>query len=171
MTTARLLAYAVLVGSLLTSIPAVAQTPAAPAPPAIPPYGAPIGLELARKVIAGAEAEARKNNWNMVIAVLDSGANLVALERMDGASLASIEVAKDKARSAVLFRRPTKVFQDAVAQGGANLRLLTLTGLTAVDGGLPIVVDGKIVGSVGASGAASDQDAQCAKAGIDALSK
>ena len=171
MTTARLLAYAVLVGSLLTSIPAVAQTPAAPAPPAIPPYGAPIGLELARKVIAGAEAEARKNNWNMVIAVLDSGANLVALERMDGASLASIEVAKDKARSAVLFRRPTKVFQDAVAQGGANLRLLTLTGLTAVDGGLPIVVDGKIVGSVGVSGAASDQDAQCAKAGMDALSK
>jgi uncharacterized protein GlcG (DUF336 family) len=171
MTTARLLAFAVLAVSLLTSVPAVAQTPAPPAPPAMPPYGAPIGLEAARKVIAGAEAEARKNNWNMVIVVLDPGANLVALERMDGASLGSIEVAKDKARTAILFRRPTKVFQDAVAQGGANLRLLTLTGLTAVDGGLPIVVDGKIVGAVGASGAASDQDAQCAKAGIDALSK
>ena len=170
MTLARLLSVTVLASSLLAAVPVSAQAPAAPPPP-LPSYGAPIGLEQARKVIAGAEAEAKKNSWNMVIAVLDSGGHLVALERMDGASLASVEVAKDKASTAVLYRRPTKVFQDLVAQGGANLRLLRLTGLTPVDGGLPIVVDGKIVGSVGVSGAASDQDAQCAKAGIDALSK
>jgi uncharacterized protein GlcG (DUF336 family) len=88
----------------------------APPPPQIP-YGAPIGLEQAKKVLAGAEAEAKKNNWNMVIAVLDSGGHLVMLERMDGTQLGSIDAAKDKAYSAVLYRRPTKVFQDLVGQG------------------------------------------------------
>jgi uncharacterized protein GlcG (DUF336 family) len=143
---------------------ASAQQPAPATPPPPPPYGAPITLERAKKVLSGAEAEAKKN---MVIVVLDSGGNLVALERMDGAQFGSIEVAKDKAYSAVAFRRPTKAFDDAVAQGGANLRLLKLSGASPIEGGIPIVVDGKVIGSVGASGGTSPQDAQVARAGID----
>ena len=155
---------------LTASLPAGAQQPVAPPPPQIP-YGAPISLEQAKKVLAGAEAEARKNQWNMVIAVLDSGGHLVMLARMDGTQLGSIEAAKDKAYSAVLYRRPTKAFQDLVGQGGANLRLLRLSGASPLEGGIPILVDGKIVGAVGVSGAASEQDAQVAKAGADALTK
>jgi len=119
--------------------------------------------------MAGAEAEAKKNKWNMVIAVLDSGGHLVMLERMDGTQLGSIDAAKDKAYSAVLYRRPTKVFQDLVGQGGPNLRLLRLAGASPLEGGIPIVVDGKIVGAIGVSGATSEQDAQVAKAGADTL--
>jgi len=149
---------------------ASAQQPApATPPPSPPPYGAPITLEQAKKVLAGAEAEAKKNSWSMVIVVMDSGANLVALERMDGAQLGSIEVARDKAYSAVAFRRPTKAFDDALAQGGANLRILRLSGASPIEGGIPIVVDGKVIGSVGASGGTSAQDAQVARAGIDNL--
>ena len=148
---------------------ASAQQPAPATPPPPPPYGAPITLEQAKKVLAGAEAEAKKNSWNMVIVVMDSGGNLVALERMDGAQLGSIEVARDKAYSAVAFRRPTKAFDDALAQGGANLRILKLAGASPIEGGIPIVVDGKVVGSVGASGGTSAQDAQVARAGIDNL--
>ena len=164
----QLLALVVGTELLLAAAPAGAQQPVAPPPPQIP-YGAPISLEQAKKVIVGAEAEARKHNWNMVIAVLDSGGHLVMLERMDGTQLGSIEAAKDKAYSAVLYRRPTKVFQDLVGQGGANLRLLRLSGASPLEGGIPIVIDGKLVGAVGVSGAASEQDAQVAKAGADAL--
>jgi glc operon protein GlcG len=141
---------------------------AAPAPPPTL-YGPPITLDQAKKVMAGAEAEAKKNNWNVVIAVLDSGGNLVMLSRMDGTQIGSIEVAKEKAYSAVAFRRPTKVFQDLVGQGGANLRLLRLSGASVLEGGIPIVVDGKIVGAVGVSGVTSEQDAQIGRAGIEAL--
>jgi glc operon protein GlcG len=155
---------------LFASVPVGAQQPVAPPPPQIP-YGAPISLEQAKKVLAGAEAEAMKNKWNMVIVVLDSGGNLVMLERMDGTQLGSIEAAKDKAYSAVLYRRPTKVFQDLVGQGGPNLRLLRLSGANPVEGGIPLVVDGKIIGAVGVSGAASEQDAQVAQAGVVALTK
>jgi len=140
----------------------------APPPPQIA-YGAPINLEHAKKVVAGAEAEARKNHWSMAIAVLDSGGHLVMLERMDGTQLGSIEVARDKAYSAVLYRRPTKVFQDLVGQGGANLRLLGLRGASVLEGGIPLIVDSKVIGAVGVSGAASEQDAQVAKAGADTL--
>src|SRR5262249_8476619 len=147
---------------------ASAQQPApATPPPPPPPYGAPITPEQAKQVLAAAEAEAKKNSWYMVIVVMDSGGNLVALARMDGAQFGSIEVARDKAYSAVAFRRPTKVFDDALAQGGANLRLLKLAGASPVEGGIPIVVDGKVIGSVGASGGTSAQDAQVARAGID----
>ncbi len=166
---ARILSLVVVTVLLVASGPVGAQQPVAP-PPQIP-YGAPISLEQAKKVLAGAEAEARKNQWNMVIAVLDSGGHLVMLARMDGTQLGSIEAAKDKAYSAVLYRRPTKVFQDLVGQGGANLRLLRLSGASPLEGGIPILVDGKIVGAVGVSGAASEQDAQVAKAGADALTK
>ena len=167
---ARFLPPVVVTVLLFSSALVGAQQPAAPPPPQIS-YGAPISLEQAKKVIAAAEGEAKKNNWNMVIAVLDSGANLVMLERMDGTQLGSIEVAKDKAYSAVLYRRPTKVLQDVLEKGGLNLRVLKLSGALPFEGGIPILVDGKIIGAVGVSGGASEQDAQVAKAGADALTK
>jgi glc operon protein GlcG len=144
---------------------AVAQTP----PPPPPAYGAAITLEQAKKVMAGAEAEAKKNNWGMVITILDPGGHPVMMQRLDGTQLGSIEVAKDKAWSAVAFRRPTKVFEDAVSQGGANLRLLRLTGASPIEGGIPLMADGKIIGSIGVSGGTAPQDGQVAKAGVDAL--
>jgi glc operon protein GlcG len=133
------------------------------------PYGAPISLDIAKKAAAAAAAEARKNNWNMAIVITDPGGALVYLEKMDATQTGSVRVAIGKARSAVMFKRPTKVFQDAVAGGGAGLRILGLQGAVPIDGGLPIVIDGKIVGAIGVSGAAGDQDAQCSKAGVDAL--
>jgi uncharacterized protein GlcG (DUF336 family) len=161
----RLAAIALLLSlAFLTVVPAGAQAP--PPPPA---YGTPISLEQAKKVLAGAEAEAKKNNWNVVICILDSGGQLVAMQRLDGAQWGSIDVARDKAYSAVAFRRPTKAFQDAIGQGGENLRLLKLSGASVLEGGIPIVVDGKIIGAVGVSGVTSQQDAQIANAGITAL--
>jgi glc operon protein GlcG len=166
----RLLSVAALV--VLFTVAAVSAqqpttpAPAAPAPPA--DYGAPISLEQAKKVMAGAEAEAKKNRWNVVIAILDSGGQLVMLQRLDGAQWGSIDIAREKAKSAVALRRPTKVFQDLIAQGGANLRLLNI-GYSVLEGGIPIVVGGKIIGGVGVSGVTSQQDAQIAQAGIDAL--
>jgi len=165
----KLLSLFVITAFLFASVPVGAQQPGAPPPQIL--YGAPISLEQAKKVIAGAEAEAKKNNWNMVIVVLDSGGNLVMLERMDGTQLGSIEVAKDKAYSAVLFRAPTKMMQDRLAQGGVYLRVLKLRGAMPGDGGIPILVDGKVVGAVGVSGAAFEEDGQVAKAGVDALTK
>jgi glc operon protein GlcG len=144
-----------------------AASASAQAPP--PAYGSPISLEQAKKVMAGAEAEAKKNNWPVVIAILDSGGQVVMLQRLDNTQWGSVEVAKDKARSAVAFRRPTKAFQDLIAQGGANMRLLNLTGASMLEGGIPIIVDGKIVGAVGVSGVTSQQDAQIGQAGIDSL--
>jgi uncharacterized protein GlcG (DUF336 family) len=160
----RLLALALGTVVLLAAASASAQAP--PPPPA---YGTPISLEQAKKIMAGAEAEAKKNSWPVVIAILDSGGQLVMLQRLDNTQWGSIEVAKDKARSAVAFRRPTKVFSDLIAQGGANMRLLNLTGASMIEGGIPIVVDGKIAGAVGVSGVTAQQDAQIAQAGIDAL--
>ena len=156
--------------SLLVAVMLVAAASAsAQAPPPPPAYGVPISFEQAKKVMAGAEAEAKKNNWPVVITIVDSGGNLVMLSRLDNAQWGSIEVAKDKARSAVAFRRPTKVFQDLIAQGGANLRLLNLSGASMLEGGIPIVVEGKVVGAVGVSGVTSQQDAQIGQAGIDTL--
>ena len=154
--------------AVLAVVPALAQAPVAPPPPQIA-YGAPISLEQAKKAMAGAEAEAMKNKWNVVITVLDSGGHLVAMHRLDGTQLGSIDAARDKAYSAVLYRRPTKVFQDLVGQGGANLRLLRLSGASPLEGGIPIIVDGKLVGAIGVSGVTSEQDAQVAKAGADTL--
>ena len=167
---ARLLSLAVVTVALCASLPVGAQQPVAPPPPQIP-YGAPISLEQAKKVIADAEAEAKKNSWNVVIAVLDSGGHVVMLQRLDGAQLGSIDVAKEKAHSAVLYRRPTKMFQDLVGQGGANLRLLRLSGASVLEGGIPLIVDGKLIGAVGVSGVTSEQDAQIAQAGAEALTK
>ncbi len=168
----RTLAVALLPVSLFAIIfaaaPAGAQAPA-PAPPPQVAYGPPITLEQAKKVMAAAEAEARKNNWNVVISVIDSGGHLVSMQRLDGTQLGSIEVARQKAYSAVLYRRPTKVFEDGVSQGGLNLRLLKLEGASPFEGGVPITVDGKIVGAVGVSGVTSAQDGQIARAGAEAM--
>jgi glc operon protein GlcG len=158
--TAVLLALSV---AFLTAVSADAQGP--------PPYGQAITLDQAKKVLTGAEAEARKNNWNVVISIVDPGGQLVTMSRLDNTHFGSVEVAREKAYSAVAFRRPTKAFQDAVAQGGENLRVLRLSGASPLEGGIPIVVDGKIVGGVGVSGVTAQQDAQIARAGLEALSK
>lgn len=133
------------------------------------PYGAPIDLATAKKVAAAAVDEARKNNFLMAIAVTDAAGDLVYFEKMDNTQTGSVKVAEGKARSAALFRRPTKVFQDIVAGGGDGLRILGLEGAVPVEGGLPIVVGGKIIGAIGASGGSSAQDGQTAKAGVAAL--
>src|SRR5216684_3842056 len=133
------------------------------------PYGLPISLENARKGAAPALAEAVKNNWNVAVAIVDPGGNLVYYEKMDNTQLGSANVAIDKARSAALYKRPTKALQDALAAGGEGLRLLRVQGAVPVEGGIPLVMDGKIVGGIGVSGATSTQDAQCAKAGADSV--
>lgn len=132
------------------------------------PYGTPVSLEVAKKAAAAAIAEAHKNNWAMAIAVVDPAGYLVYFERMPDTQLGSVEVAIEKAKSAALFRRPTKSFQDTLAAGGEGLRMLRLTGAVPVAGGIPITVDGKVIGAIGASGGSSDQDNHTAEAGIAA---
>jgi glc operon protein GlcG len=135
----------------------------------VPQYGPNVTHEQARKAVAAGIAEARKQNLPMVVAVVDTAGQLVAFERMDNAQTASVAVAQDKAVSAAMYRRPTKAFQDLVAGGGVGLRVLTLRGAIAVEGGLPIVVDGKIIGAFGVSGGSSEQDGAIAKAALDGL--
>lgn len=132
-------------------------------------YGVSIGLESAKKAAAAAIAEARRNNWTMAAAVSDTGGHLVYFEKMDGTQTGSVAVAISKARSAVFFMRPTKAFQDALAAGGDGLRMLGLEGAVPVEGGVPIILEGRIVGAIGLSGGASSQDGQCARAGAAAL--
>lgn len=132
-------------------------------------YGPSITLEAAKKVAEPALAEAVKNHWTIAVAVVDPSGNLVYYEKMDNTQLGSANIALDKARTAALFKRSTKEFQDPLAAGGGGLRILGLQGVTPVEGGIPLLVDGKIVGAIGASGASSAQDAQCAKAGADSL--
>ena len=133
------------------------------------PYGAPISLEHAKKAAAAAIAEARKNNWTMALAVVDPNGTLVYYEKLDNTQIGSANVAINKARSAALYKRPTKAFEEALAKGGEGLRVLRLEGAIPVEGGVPIVMEGKIVGAIGMSGGTSAQDAQCAQAGADAL--
>jgi glc operon protein GlcG len=160
---------------LLAPLSADAQqqaTPAAPAPAAVPapplPYGMPIAMGAARKAMAAAEEEATRNNWGVAIAIVDSGGHLVMMHRLDGTQIASIRIAEGKARSALEFRRPTKALEDAVAGGGAGLRLLALEGVTPLEGGVLIQTDGRIIGAIGVSGVLSSQDAQVARAGAEA---
>ncbi len=145
--------------------------PATPAAPSmyLTPIGPPISVETAKKAAAAALAEARKNNWLMVVAVVSPAGVLIYYEKMDNVQLGSAEVAIDKARSAALYKRPTKAFQDAVAGGGAGLRVFALKGAIPVEGGLPIIVDGKLVGAIGLSGDLSENDGKCAAAGVAAL--
>jgi len=137
------------------------------APSPITFYGAPISLENAKKAAAAALAEARKNNWAMAVAIVNPDGTLIYFEKMDGTQNASALVAVDKARGAALFKRPTKALQDALAAGGEGWRILKMQGAVPVDGGHPLLQDGKIVGAIGISGGTSAQDGQCAKAGAD----
>lgn len=133
------------------------------------PYGLAIRLEDARRVAAAALAHARQNGWTMAVAVTDAGGALVYFERMDETQIASSVICVNKARSAALFKRPTKALQDALAAGGEGLRILGLEGAVPVEGGLPLLQDGRIVGAIGLSGGMSAQDGQCAAAGAAVL--
>ena len=132
-------------------------------------YGVAIRIETAKKAAAAALSEARRNNWTMAVAVVDPGGHLVYFERMDDTQAGSATVAQDKARSAALFKRPTKAFQDTLAAGGDGFRVLGIRGAVPVEGGLPLIVDGAIGGGIGVSGGTSQQDGQCAKAGVEAI--
>jgi len=134
------------------------------------PYGLPISLEQAQAVIQAAVAEARKRNWKMNLAVTDSGGNLVALQRMDGAMLASIQIAEHKARAAVTFRRPTKVFEDGVQLMHLTY-LLAFDGIIASRGGIPLIDQGKIIGAIGCSGGTDSQDEVISEAGAAVINK
>lgn len=145
---------------------ALCLTAAAQAPV---PYGEPISLEQAKKVIAAAEVEAKKNNWPVAIAVVDGSGYLVAFQRLDNTQLGSIEVALKKAKTSALFRRPTKAFEDTLGMGGANVKIVTLPEALPIEGGLPIVHNGKIIGAIGVSGVKSTEDGQIAAAGLEVL--
>jgi glc operon protein GlcG len=124
-------------------------------------------LDAAKKIAAAAQVEAKKNNWNVVISVVDDGANLIYLEKMDGTQIGSIEIAQMKARTAIKMKRPSKAFEDMIA-GGRNA-VLKLPDVLGVEGGLPLVVDGQFLGAIGVSGVTSAQDGQIAAAGVKAL--
>ncbi len=132
-------------------------------------YGEPIALADAKKIVAAAQAEAGKNGWNMAIAIVDSGANLVLLEKMDNTQLGSIEICQAKALTSIKFKRATKAFEETVEKGGAGLKILGMPNVIPVEGGEIIVKGDKIVGAIGVSGALSTQDTQVAKAGIAGL--
>jgi len=128
------------------------------------PYGPPISLDRAQAVIHAAVTEAKKRDWKMNVAVSDSGGNLVAFQRMDGAMLASIQIAEHKARAAATFRRPTKVFEDGIQLMRLNY-LLAFDGIIASRGGIPLIEQGKIIGAIGCSGGTDSQDEVVSKAG------
>jgi uncharacterized protein GlcG (DUF336 family) len=131
------------------------------------PYGAPVTTEAAKKAATAALAEGKKNGWNVAAAVVDTGGVLVYFERLENTQNGSTEASIEKARTSAAFRRPSKAFEDVVAGGKTNY--LKLPGTIPIEGGLPLLVDGKIVGAIGVSGASSAQDGVCAKAGVDAL--
>jgi uncharacterized protein GlcG (DUF336 family) len=133
------------------------------------PYGPPISVAMAVKVAAPAIAEATKSNWTVAVAIVDPAGNLVYYEKMDNTQLASAQVAIEKARTAALYKRSTQAFQEALAKGAENWRILTLSGVVASEGGIPLVADGKIIGAIGVSGMTSAQDNQCAKAGAEVV--
>ena len=132
------------------------------------PYGTPIDLVTAKKVMAAAEAEAKKNSWSVVIAIVDGGGHLVMLERLDNTQWGSVEIAQRKALTAAKFRRPTRFWEERIAKGGVDLKLLKINGFP-MEGGLPIIQQGKVIGAIGVSGVTSTQDAQIGRAGIASL--
>ena len=129
------------------------------------PYGAPISVESAKKAAATALAEAVKNHWTMAVAVVDPNGTLIYYEKMDNTQIGSAQVSINKARSPALYKRPTKALQDALASGGAGLRVMALEGAVPVEGGVPLISNGKIIGAIGVSGDSSDHDGICAQAG------
>lgn len=156
---------AVLAAAFLAVCPAVAQQTT------LPSYGPPITLDMAKKVMAAAEAEAVRNNWAVVITIIDSGGNMVMMQRIDNTQLASISASEGKAQTALAFKRPSKHLEEAVTAGGAGWRLIGVKNVLAIEGGLPIIADGKIIGAIGVSGVLSTQDTQIARAGIEGLGK
>lgn len=162
------------IAALVVAAPlgAMAQAPAPTPPPAAAPplpYGVGISMEAAKKALAAAEAEARKNNWAVAIAIVDSASKLAAFSKMDNTQHASVDIAIAKAVTANNLKRPTKALQDRIAEGGVNLRLLGQPGIAPLEGGVPIIADGKIIGAIGASGVLSNQDAEVAMAGAAAV--
>ena len=155
--TVTLVAYAIVVSAAVAS----AQMPN--------PYGAPINADNAKKAAAAALAEAKKNGWTQAAAVVDTAGDLVYFEKMDGTQAASIDIAIDKARASARFKRATKVLQEQLAAGGEGWRFLTLRGVVAAEGGVPLLMDGKIVGALGISGGTGAQDGQAANAALGVI--
>lgn len=137
--------------------------------PGVPVYGSPIDLASAKQVLAAAEAEALRNGWAMVICIVDSTGHVVLLEKLDQAQYGSLEIARAKAETALNFRRATKVFEERLASGGLALRFLSVRDVCALEGGIPLFRDAKVVGAIGVSGAKSTEDAQVAEAGAKVL--
>ena len=138
---------------------------------AIKEYGPPISLARARHLADAAEAESARNGWAMVIAIVDSASHLILVHRMDHAQYGSIAIAQAKAKCALDFKRPTKVFEDAVAQGGIGVRMLAVDGVCPLEGGVPILENDRIIGAIGISGALSHQDGLVAAAALQALGR
>jgi glc operon protein GlcG len=171
-----------LYAALIVAVPSGAQQTAASAPAANPldavpdkmpfdvPYGAPVSLARATAVINAAVEEAHKHDWKLNVAVVDSGGNLVAFQRMDGAQLASIQISEHKARAAVTFRRETKAWESAIQTNGAHY-VMTLDGMIGSRGGIPLIDGGRIIGAIGCSGGTGSQDEVACKAGVAALQK
>jgi glc operon protein GlcG len=155
--------------------PALAQQPAAPAPAAAAgpmlPYGPPITLDQAKRAMAASELEAAKNSWQVAITILDSGGNLVMFHKVDNTQLSAITTSEGKARTALEFKLPSKALDDAIAAGGAGMRLLALKDITPLQGGVLVEVNGAIIGAIGVSGALSAQDEQVAAVGAAALAR
>ncbi|TVP94438.1 MAG: heme-binding protein [Planctomycetaceae bacterium] len=156
----RLISFGLL-AAVLVAVPVRAQQP--------PEYGLPIDLATAKKVMAAAEAEAKRQSWPVAIAIVDTHGVLVLFQRMDNTQYGSVQVAIEKASTAALFRRETKVFQDLLGEGGSSLRLLKLPAALPLEGGIPILVDGKVIGAIGVSGVKSNEDAEVGFAGLKAL--
>ena len=150
--------------AVAVALPVIAAAQGAPAA-----YGLPVTAEQAKSAAAAAIAEAKKNQWTMAIAIVDPAGDLVYFEKMDNTQVGSVDVAQAKARASARFKRPTKAFQDALAAGGEGWRILSLEGAVAVEGGLPLVAGGKIVGAIGASGGTAQQDGVTAAAGAGTL--
>lgn len=161
MTSSRKILVSLTLAAGLATFGAIAQTSPAP-------YGSPITIEQAKKAMVAAEAEARKNNWQVVISIVDSGGHLVMLQRLD-AQTGSIEIATGKAATSAALRRPTKAIEDSLAPGGSALRILSVRSVTALQGGVPILLDGKIIGAIGVSGVTAPQDEVVAMAGAAAV--
>ncbi len=145
--------------------------PAATRAQELPKYGSDVDLATAKKIMVAAETEAKEKGWPVAIAIVDTHGLLLVFQRLDQTQHGSVDVAIEKARTAALFRRESKVFEDMIGQGGANMKVLKLPGALGVEGGLPIIVDGKIVGGIGVSGVKSSEDAQVGRAGLKALTK
>ncbi len=152
---------------LIAALAALSLIPAAPAQQPAPAYGSPIGLAQAKRLVAAAERAARARGFTMAFAVVEPNGTLVLFERMDGTQYGSVLVAQEKARTAAIFRRPTKAFEEAVA--GGRTAVVTLPGVVAIEGGVPIVERGRIVGAIGVSGASSREDGEIAAAALAAL--